>query len=48
MADWSVRQIRNPALPGSSSGDLVDLFLVIPSSNPWLRLSIANWLPPAS
>ena len=32
----------------SRSGNLLDLFSVIPSSNPWPCLLIANWLPPAS
>ena len=30
------------------SGNLLDLFSVIPSSNPRPCLLIANWLPPAS
>ena len=33
----------------SSSGHMLDLFLVVPSSNPSPHLYIiANWLPPAS
>ena len=32
----------------SHSHHLLDLFSVVPSSNPWPRLYLANWLPPAS
>ena len=37
-------------VPGfeSQSGHLLDLFSVVPSSNPLPRLYLANWLPPAS
>ena len=38
VAEWSARQTHNPAVPGSSrsrSGELLDLLLVVPSSNPW-------------
>ena len=27
---------------------LLDLFSVVPSSNPWPRLQIADWFPPSS
>ena len=32
----------------SRSGNLLELFWVVLSSNPWPHLQIANWLPPAS
>ena len=38
VAEWSARQTHDPAVPGSSqsrSGELLDLLLVVPSSNPW-------------
>ena len=36
MAEWSARRTRNPAAPEfeSRSGNLLDLFSVVPSSNP--------------
>ena len=45
MAEWSACQT-----PGfeSSSGPLLDLFLVILSSNSQPQLKVANWLPPAT
>ena len=45
MAEWSTHQTRNPAVPSSSpalASYLLDLFLVIPSSNPRPCLWIAN------
>ena len=45
MAEWSTRQTRNPVVPHSSPAPasfLLDLFLVISSSNPQPRLWIAN------
>ena len=38
VAEWSACQTHNPAVPGSSRsrpGELLDLLLVVPSSNPW-------------
>ena len=38
VPEWSARQTHNPAVPGQSgsrSGELLDLLLVVPSSNPW-------------
>ena len=49
MAEWSARQTRNPAVPGSSSAvataGLVLGRLEFKSS---ATLVIASWLPPAS
>ena len=45
MAEWSTHQTRNLAAPSSSPAlvsYMLDLFLVIPSSNPQPRLWIAN------
>ena len=45
MAEWSACWTRGFE---SSSGPLLDLFLVILSSNSQPQLKVANWLPPAS
>ena len=47
VAKWSARGTRSPAGPRfkSRSGHLLDLFSVVPSSNPRSRLYIANCMP---
>ena len=49
MVEWSTHWTRDPAAHGSELhfGHLLDLFLVVPSSNPPPFL-LANWLLPAS
>ena len=49
MVEWSTHWTRNPVAHGSEShfGHLLDLFLVVPSSNP-PPLLLANWLLSAS
>ena len=49
MVEWSRHWTYDPAAHGSEShfGHLLDLFLVVPSSNS-LSLLLANWLLPAS
>ena len=50
MAEWSALSDWQSGLPGSEScsGHSLDLFLVVPISNPWPHLKIANRLPLAS
>lgn len=47
MAEWSGLLDWQSGLPGSKScsGHSLDLILVVPISNPWQHLKIANWLP---
>ena len=49
MVEWSTHWTRDPAAHGSEFhfGHLLDLFLVVPSSNR-PPLLLANWLLPAS